>query len=897
VQHDPTSLGLLGISGIGKGHRTVDTYVHMVSSTLPDSAEVATAHLDRVVSWLRDVAATRDLSSAVPRFPDVDPAVIQTLADFLAGLRGEMSAFRAVVDSAADTAALNARQLETIVANTMEQSSVVQRAAAAVAEIDRGAAHVAATAEELRTITASVTDATGSYDRGIAVVLEALTLLTKTVAGASTSAIQMEHRAIGIVAFLEQLRRIARQARLLGINAAIEAAHLGEAGAGFVIVAEEVKKLASSTSESAQEVHRIEKQIHETSEQVHAAIGESEAIARELVNDVELARDQSLQTGQQVRDLAEAIADVAVIATGQSDKLSVIAEGISQSAAYAQNVVDIARRASRLDLAGSLEQLRQAIGKYRLGNREHVKAVTADISILPPIVLDAANIVRAQVDTDQRELLSLITKLAVAIARNGYEWREIVTSLASLHTQLETSTHQIEETAEGARNAAARSHRMRVALDAMRAGFASSVEGLERSLQRVVRVRDTVQHAEASVMSTAAATERANEILELIDTISSETILLSFNAAIEAAHAGEAGSGFGVIADEIRKLADTTFSSTQEIASILGGLAEASASTTETTTMAVSQTETVHDETVRMQATVTDLRSQLEQTVGRSSQVASIVEQQLAALSDASAAVEIALARVESDSASATDSRRLELANLGMRAHALAGTRPLGTVADTMRRIGFDIATQMDTAYDNAIAKSPVTLNDFFDTNYIEITGAAIAEFGRLFNVSRVPSAGFDPAKFATKYDRYVEADLNTLIDSGVPEHPAIKAMFVVDLNGFCIAHYRECRQDWTGDYVTDLNNNRIKRFFDDGLSLRCSRVGLGELGETIPRRSPYSAFRDRGCKLTREATRPWAIYTYARDTGVVYNDLSVAIYAQAQRIATIRIVYDADVL
>jgi methyl-accepting chemotaxis protein len=869
----------------------------MVSPILPELPELGGAHLDRVASWLRNVAATRDLSTAVPRFADVDPALIQVLSDFLAGLRSEMIAFRSVVDSAAETAALNARQLETIVANTLEQSSVVQRAAAAVAEIDRGAAHVASTAEELRTLTAAVTDATGSYNQGIEVVLDGLSRLTTSVGDASTSAILMEQRSTGIATFLEQLRRIARQARLLGINAAIEAAHLGEAGSGFIIVAEEVKKLATSTADSAQDVQRIEKQIHQTSAQVQIAIGESDAIARELVNDVALARDQSSQTGQQVRDLAQAIADVAVIATGQSTKLSAIAEGIGQSAQYAQNVADVARRASRLDLAGALEQLRLTVETYKLGDREQTKAVSADLSLLPPVLLAATDVVRAQVDADQRELLQLITKLAVAIARNGYEWREIVTSLRSLHVQLETSTHEIEETAEGARNAAARSHRMRTALDAMRLGFASSVEGLEHSLQRVVRVRDTVQHAETSVMSTAAATERANEILELIDTISSETILLSFNAAIEAAHAGEAGSGFGVIADEIRKLADTTFASTQEIAGILAGLAEASLSTTETTSLAVRQTETVHDETVRMQATVTDLRSQLELTVGRASQVASIVEQQLAALADASTAVEIALARVESDSASATDGRRLELANLGMRAHALAGTRPLGTVAETIRRIGFAVANEMDAAYDDAIARGNANVNDFFDTNYLEITGQSIGKLGRLFDVSRVPESGFDPPKFETRYDGLVEDGLNAIIDAGVPEHPAIKAMFVVDLNGFCIAHYRECRQAWTGDYVTDLNNNRIKRFFDDDLSLRCTRVGLGDLANTLPARSPYSAFRDRSCTLTRDAARPWSVYTYARDTGTVYNDLSLAIYAQDNRVATVRIVYDADVL
>jgi methyl-accepting chemotaxis protein len=866
----------------------------MVSSVM---AEPVQTHLDRVASWLQHLAATRDLGAAVPRFADVDPAIVRTLTDFLAGLRHEMTAFGAVVDSATDTAALNARQLETIVANTIEQSSVVQRAAAAVAEIDRAAAHVAATADELRALNADVVNATGSYDSGIAVILDGLGRLASTVDEAGKSALAMEQRSTGIIAFLEQLRSISRQARLLGINAAIEAAHLGEAGSGFVIVAEEVKKLGSSTSESASDVQRIEKQIHEMSARVQVAIGESGTIARELVRDIASARDQSAQTGRQVRDLSEAIGDVAVVAAGQSTKLSAVADGINQSARYAQDVADVARRASRLDLAGALEQLRATLGKYRLGDRTQTTEYSVDLSLLPTSLRDAADFLRAQVDADQRELLGLIMKLAIAIARNSYEWRAIATSLGSLHVQLEATTGQIEETADGARSAAASALQMRTAIDAMRLGFATSVEALEHALRRVVRVRETVQHAEASVVSTAAATERAGAILELVDTISSETILLSFNAAIEAAHAGEAGSGFGVIADEIRKLADTTSTSTQEIGGILSGLGDASHSTTATTSLAVSQTAGVYDETVRMQATVRDLRSQLDQTVGRASQVASIVEQQLVALTDASAAVGIALARVESDSASATDGRRLELANLGMRAHALAATRPLGTTAEAIRHIGFAVATEMDAVFSDAIARGAITLSDCFDTNYVELTGSEIAKLGRLFDVSRVPATGFDPAKFETRYDAYVEDGLDALIDAGVPEHPAIKAMFAVDLNGFCVGHFRECRQAWTGDRVTDLNNNRIKRFFEDALSLRAARVGLGDRSDGIAQRSPYGAFRERGCVLMREPVRPWAIYTYARDTGIVYNDLSVALYAQDQRVGSVRIVYDADVV
>jgi methyl-accepting chemotaxis protein len=880
----------------------------------------SSAGRDAIVDWLAAIQERRDFTLSAPAL-DGDLGALQTLLDTLSTEFGDLAA---VVAGARDAARRNADNLRNVVRAANEQDATARTSAEASAQAGEGATRMADAIVDLRGLVETAAASASAADTNLRLIDATLAQLAQRLSDGDAPIGRMARASAGITEFVATLARLSRHAQLLAVNASIEAAHLGDAGARFAIVADQVRRLSTSTRESKADVGTIVVELRGSGTLIAAAVGDSNAATAAAAGEITASAQALARTGDDFRDFAAMVATVAESTDVQRTAFAAIDAAIAQSAHHAGEAAGASRAAGELDLDSLLERAASTASRWRLRSASHaprydhvgsfgawIEAICSgsDASAgaevdrdpdLVPFVAAVRSLVE-RVNGEMRELLGDIIAVAVAVSRNSYAWRSIAASHDGVARETRVVREAVGTSVDGARNSLQLADRMMALLRSVRSQYDVVLDLLGGALERIARIGGTVETIDAAVDAMSAAAERADRIMALIETLASETDLLSLNAAIEAAHAGELGLGFSVIAEEIRSLARSTNEATSNVSQLVGQIATSSTELQTTIAGAAAGMSDVVSGAQSTQTAIAALRSAFASAEERALDVATIAAEQARRLDRVTEAVNRSAAAMESNAASATDRGRLELAGLGARAHDVAARRPIGSVAQRVRDLAHRLCVRLEAAIESTIVARRIPRERLFAPGYREIAGADIASLARLFDVSRVPAEGFEPAKYATPWDASVDEAMIDVLTAGWEEATAADispvAMFVSDLNGLFYAYPRQKIAAWTNDPAKDLLGNRIKRLFEDEYALRVGRVGLGPNAEHIGPRAPYDAFRDAGCVLARAEPRPWGGYVYARDTSLVCNEIVMALYVGDLRHSTLRVCYDPSLI
>ena len=199
-----------------------------------------------------------------------------------------------------------------------------------------------------------------------------------------------------------------------------------------------------------------------------------------------------------------------------------------------------------------------------------------DLTIQPEVTEQITGAIADSINFAVKEMRNLVTRIkaaaqqvAVASERSRQTANELTQAATRQAAQIAETTDRVKTMAKSMEDMSLSAEKSAEVAQGSVSTAKRGAEAVQNTIHGMDGMREQIQETAKRIKRLGESSQQIGEIVELINDIAEQTNILSLNAAIQAAMAGEAGRGFAVVADEVQRLAERSGEATKQIADLV----------------------------------------------------------------------------------------------------------------------------------------------------------------------------------------------------------------------------------------------------------------------------------------------------------------------------------------